>query len=1167
MSANERAFEELIAKHLVDVGGWTKVEFGNQSQPREFDHTIGIHTGDLFAWIATTQQDAWNKLLKVYGGKTQVAQQRFKQRLVEAIDEQGVLAVLRRGVFENGITIKLAQFKPANERSQQLNANYNANILTVMRQFPYKGTSETIDLAFFLNGIPLATAELKNELTHQNVDHAIEQYEQRDANNLTLRDRCLVHFAVDSDNVWMTTKLDGKKTDFRYFNQGNGEHKGNPPSATGTHRTAYLWERVLERESWLDIVQRFIFEERPRKGSRKRGNIVFPRFHQWDAVRKLEADAKVNGPGQRYLVQHSAGSGKSKTLAWLSHRLSSLHNNDKKVFDKVVVITDRNVLDQQLQTAVRQFEQTSGTVHAIDENSQQLLESLTGEQARIIVTTLQKFPVVASRISSIPDRTYAVIIDEAHSSQTGESAASLKRVLGMNDGRSDEEVFEAQDNAGTENDNDDPAQDALNELVKSRGRQPNISFFAFTATPKGKTLELFGRHDENLGKYAAFHLYSMRQAIEEGYIRDVLTNYTTYDTYWKVKQLGLDDPIVESGRGSAAVASFVQLHPSMVEQKARIIVDHFNEHVADLLEGQAKAMVVTRSRLQAVRYKLAIDKYVSENNFDIATYVAFSGSRPDGGIDYTESSMNGFSDKQTTTKFDEEGDILVVAEKYQTGFDQPKLMAMYVDKTLTGLAAVQTLSRLNRTYPGKEDPFVLDFVNKAEDIQNAFEPWYTTTIAPPTDPNEIYRSRIKLDDYDVLWEDEIARATPLLVKPQSGRLQAALQPAVDRYRSLDKDEQESFADDLKRFVSVYSYLSQIVEFGNVDLERDYLFCRWLSAIVTTEGRPARVSLEGKVELVAKRLTERRATKIVLGDENNELPTTFASGKKRDEEKESLSSIVERLNEKWGAELTEADVIYAKGELEALARSKKMQDTAVANNESTYVSTMVREAPGAFLDSQERNEESIARLLDHMEAFTELVESMGSQLKSISQSDAYKRLDIADLLNSDEDRWLEFKSTLRWDVKNGCELKVLEMATLKTIAAFLNSIDGGTLLIGVEDDGNVFGLDRDYELLGKEGKRDRDVFRLHLVNICKRSFGDAATSCITTDFATVEGKDVCRVNVKMSGHPIWANVATVDKQGQHVKQRKFYARLDGSTTDFRSDEDEINRYIAQTWPPR
>jgi type I restriction enzyme R subunit len=987
-SVSEKLLEDEISAYLVAAGGYLRCKVGTADEHRpDFDPGLGLDTQELFGFIRNTQDVQWQKLVQAHGGDDGHARQRFAQRLVQQIDERGTVDVIRHGVRDQNVEIRLSYRRPAFGIAQELVAHYDANRLTVTRQLPYEADStKTVDLCLFLNGIPVATAELKNHLTGQSIEDAIRQYRtDRDPKNVTLGRRALVHFAVDPDAVAMTTKLEGKGTRFLPFNLGHDLGKGNPPNPRG-HKTSYLWERVWAKDPWLDILHRFIHVEWPAKGSmaarRAAARVIFPRFHQWDAVIKLEADARENRAGHSYLIQHSAGSGKSNTIAWTAHRLSTLHDaDDRKVFDKVVVITDRVILDRQLQDTIYQFEHARGVVVKIDHDSGQLAEALEGEQARIIITTLQKFPFVIGQVGELPARNYAIVVDEAHSSQTGEAAKDLRLALGATQ-EVELTAAEAED-AGLLSMAIDPVEEALARSVGARsGHQSNLSYFAFTATPKGRTLEMFGRLNPQTQRYEAFHLYSMRQAIEERFIMDVLANYTTYQTFWKIEKATEEDPEYDAKKARRAIARFVSLHPHHLAQKAEIIVEHFRQHTSKEIGGLAKAMVVTSSRLHAVRYKQNIDRYIASKSYtDIATLVAFSGKIDDGtGIPLTEASMNGFPESRTAEEFSgPDYGVLIVAEKFQTGFDQPLLHTMYVDKPLVGLAAVQTLSRLNRIHPLKENTFVLDFRNDTEDIVEAFEQFHGCTVAPPTDPNILTDTRRRLDDFDVLRPEEVEAAMPALLgagmneKERSAEAYAALGPGKARFEGMDHEHRLEFRDALNRFVRTYSFVSQIAAFTDPALERDYLYCRALSLYLRDTSTVERLDLGTEVELTHLRHQMTFSGTLSLDSELGEVRSFFGEGKGSQQELdlEHLSTIVDVLNDRFGTELTDVDKLLFDQFEETWMADPELSDQAQNNTIENFTLPFGRKFMDTIITRMDANSEIFKKILDD-EDFRELV---------------------------------------------------------------------------------------------------------------------------------------------------------------------------------------------------
>ncbi|HUF98844.1 MAG TPA: DEAD/DEAH box helicase family protein, partial [Ilumatobacter sp.] len=933
------------------------------------------------AFIGATQPEEWEKVRRSHS-TADGAQRAFAHRLSKELDSRGTVDVLRHGIVYAGhekAELRLAYFRPASGLNADLDAKYRANRLTVTRQLPYEPSStKTVDAGLFLNGIPVATAEIKNHLTGQTAEDAKRQYRKdRDPRNALLR-RAIVHFAVDTEQVFMTTRLSGESTRFLPFNQGNGDRAGNPQR--DGYRTSYLWEDVWSRDAWLDLLARFVLTTNDTADGSGKKVTLFPRYHQWSAVLDLVAHAREHGAGHSYLVQHSAGSGKSNTIAWLAHRLSSLHDaDDHKVFDKVVVITDRLVLDRQLQETIYQFEHTHGVVEKIDQDSKQLAEALAGERARIVITTIQKFPYVMRHAQEgLKSRRYAVIVDEAHSSQTGDSAKEMKKVLGGGD--ADPAATEAAELAAAElaemslmPEVPDPVQDLLAAEVAARGRQANMSFFAFTATPKGRTLELFGRRNADTGKYQPSHLYSMRQAIEEGFIHDVLANYVTYDTYFKIDKAITDDPELDKSRASSAIARFVSLHEHNLAQRADVVINHFRAHVAPKVGGKAKAMVVTASRLHALRYKRALDKYCAEHGIgDVGVLCAFSGKLlddgPGGETEWTESKVNGFPESETPSRFDtDDWQILVVAEKYQTGFDQPKLYAMYVDKTLTGLAAVQTLSRLNRTHVDKTGTFVLDFRNTHEQIQESFAPWFVRTHAPPTDPHLLYDTHAELGPYDVLRAEEIETMVGLLLAdPEKNhqRISTVMQPAVDRFRALDDGRQEEFRDVLTRFTRIYSFLSQVVSFTDVKLECDYLFCRRLTQLVRHESVGG-VDLGDSVELTHLRMEKSWAGDASLDVDDGEVVTIYGGGGRTQlMEEVALSEIIKRINERFGTHISDTDRLFVDQVADDIVANEIIQVEALANSEDAFSVGFDKTWMGALTERLSTNEKFAFQLLDN-----------------------------------------------------------------------------------------------------------------------------------------------------------------------------------------------------------
>jgi type I restriction enzyme R subunit len=870
----------------------------------EYDIALCLIRRDAYDFVIATQPKAWDKFKKQYKDE---AQDKFFQRRAHEIRARGTLGVLRKGIKANGCKFQLAYFRPASKLNVETQRLHAANLFSVVRQVRYSPRNEaSLDLVLFLNGLPIITAELKNPLTGQTVEDAVKEYRTtRDPREpLFAFGRLLAHFALDPDLVYMTTRLEGGKTRFLPFNQGREGGAGNSPSWQG-FATAYLSEQVWARDSMLDLVQNFIqFVEKEDEDGKKTGEreLIFPRYHQLDCVRRLLDDARTKGAGPRYLVQHSAGSGKSNSIAWLAHQLTSLHDaHDQVIFDSIIVITDRRVLDRQLQRTVRQFEQTLGIVENIDQTSRQLKTALA-EGKKIIVTTLQKFPMITDQIKELEGKRFAVIIDEAHSSQSGEGRAKLNAVLAAGS----LEEAEREESGALED-----SEDRIIAEMKKRGHLPNASYFAFTATPKSERLELFGTRQPD-GRFGAFSLYTMRQAIEERFILDVLENYTTYQAYWSLLKKIQDDPRYDREKAMRLLRSFVELHEHSIATKVTIMVDHFAGQVTHRIGGKAKAMIVTRSRLHAVRYKQAVDKYLKEKGHPFKALVAFSGTvkDPDNGLTYTEAQMNGFSEKKTAETFKQSDyRLMVVAEKFQTGFDQPLLHTMYVDKRLAGVHAVQTLSRLNRIYPGKDETLVLDFANEPDDIQKAFEPYFDKTLLKEsTDPNLLYDLQTQLSAFQFYTEAEVNRFANIYFDPKGtqDKLHAALAPTIDRYNASTKEDQAEFRGKLADYVRLYAFVSQIITFTDADLERLYVFGRLLlrKLPVTKDKLPIEVQRNIDIESYTVKQTSRGKIKLPRG--TSELQPVGPTGAviPLPEDLEPLSQIIRELNERFGANLGE-----------------------------------------------------------------------------------------------------------------------------------------------------------------------------------------------------------------------------------------------------------------------
>ncbi|MEP7352502.1 MAG: type I restriction endonuclease [Acidobacteriota bacterium] len=907
--------EVVLEQHVVDL---LIARQGYQERtPSDYERLLAMDRGLTLQFVKGTQADEWAKLEAQY---TTAAETEFFKQLEKALKTRSTLDVLRQGIkLIPGIKFSLCFFKPASGLNADLVRLYQANILSVIRQVRYSQKNENeIDVVLFVNGLPVVTAELKNLLTGSTFRHAEKQYRyDRSPSNeplLAFKRGALVHFAMDEDNVSMTTRLQNGKTRFLPFNRGRDGGAGNP-DIENEFRVAYLYadqpegKAILSREVLLDIIGRFVHLDRqetpkPDGTSEVRETLIFPRFQQLDAVRKMMTHARSFGPGRNYLVQHSAGSGKSNTIGWTAHQAINLHDDaDKPVFDTAIIVTDRIVLDRQLQNTVSQFEQTKGVVKKIDGTSKQLKEALKGG-ARIVITTIQKFSTDhLKEISGQGTRRFAVIVDEAHGSQSGKSAQAMSDALTREEGEPDRDI-----------------ESLIADYQKARGPQANISFFAFTATPRNVTLERFGIKGPD-GLPQPFHLYSMRQAIEEGFILDVLQNYMTYKAYYQLEKAIEDDPELHGRRGQRRVARFASLHPTAIGQKVEVIVEHFRRHVIDELEGQAKAMIVTGSREHALRYYFGVRDYIAAKAYkDVKALVAFSGELEVDGEKYTEAEVNGFSETELPRKFDGDSyQLLIVAEKYQTGFDQPKLCAMYVDRKLAGLQAVQTLSRLNRTYPGKEQTFVLDFQNTTEDMQNAFKPFYeVTALEANSDPNQIYELEARLRTFGILDQGEIDRFADIFYKGaldthDRAKLEGLVRQAVARFEQEDDEgRQEEFRQLVKSYLRFYAFVAQVIRLSDTGLEKLYSYSAWLSRLLPNREIPADIEItEEMLRLQAFRVEQKEqgSASLKAGDTSPLKPISeFGAKPYTEDEERSLSEIIKAFNDRHGTQFTRDDFV-------------------------------------------------------------------------------------------------------------------------------------------------------------------------------------------------------------------------------------------------------------------
>lgn len=969
-----------------------------------------LDAATLVNFIQTTQPKAWERFERMCNSDSTA---KFAKVFNDAVDRLGMVAVLKHGFKHRGIPFKVVFFKPESGLNESAADRYSKNVCRCIRQFHFAETgNQTIDMVLDVNGIPLVGIELKDQFTGQDVENAMRQWrEDRDprCRCLKFNTRMVAFFAVDLESVYMTTKLEGAKTFFLPFNQGsagagNDGGAGNPANPDG-YATSHLWEVALQKDSLLDIVNKFLHLEvkeeteidaRGNEVKRKKERIIFPRYHQLDSVRKVIADVRANGTGKNYLVQHSAGSGKSNSIAWTAYRLASLFVDDTPLFDSVVVVTDRRVLDSQLQETISGFDHAIGSVVTIgkDKTSADLRDAINGG-ARLIVSTLQKFPVIYEQVESEGKR-FAIIVDEAHSSQTGTSALKLKSALA--DKRDALEEY-----AEIEAEAEEAAadwEDQLADELASHGRHKNLTFVAFTATPKEQTLEMFGDEWPD-GSFHPFHVYSMRQAIEEGFIMDPLANYVSYSEAVELARTVPDNPDVPSSPTLKLLRKYKELHPYALGQKAEIIVETFRNVTHTKIRGKGKMMVVTASRLATVRYYHEIKRYMQKKGYDdIEVLVAFSGAISDpadgpDGPEYTEPAINvghdgqRVAESQTKAEFHNYGDVLVVAEKYQTGFDEPLLHTLVVDKKLKDVKAVQTLCRVNRIHPDREDTYILDFVNKPEDIQKAFERFYTeTSLSEQINTDLLYQVQTDIRGYGLYDESDIEAAAEIIFtdgkgKSQSnvqGKLAAVLKPAVARYNELDDDERYQVRRKVRSFCKWYTYITQIVRMFDRDLHKEYVYLSYLRHLLKVEKIPVE-AVDDKVEMRFYKLKQEFEGSISLEPGGGVLdPGGAAKTVTPDKKRDPLQVLVDKFNEQWAGNFTEGDRVVIDTLWKRIAENPQVADTIRRDGRQVFESSLLpkvfdEEARRAYVE----NTDSFTSLFEDSEKYRAMMSAIGQLL--------------------------------------------------------------------------------------------------------------------------------------------------------------------------------------------
>lgn len=989
IDVKEKQFENHIENYLINHNYVKRIS-------ENFDKTRSLDSILFIDFLKKSQPEKWKELFQIHGSDVEEV---ILNSLEKEIENKNIIDVLRNGFEVSGVILACVFFKPVSTKNIESEKQYQSNILSIVRQVRYtEDSSKSIDLLLCVNGIPVATAEIKNPATGQTFEDAIKQYkEDRDPQEklFQFKKRAMVHFAIDPYEIHMTTRLNGDKSEFLPFNKGRNEGRGNPDNPTG-YRTSYLWEEIWQKDTWLEILENFVdlqIVEDPKHILPSKEFLIFPRYHQWQAVSNLTNSTKENGAGTNYLVQHSTGSGKSNTIAWLSYKLFSLHyDNGNAIYDGIIVISDRVGIVNQLGNTILQFEQTQGVVQEV-ESSKELADSLETER-KILISTQQKFPFVLEKLNKVKGRTFAIIIDEAHSSQTGESAKKVKEVLTTNPDEA------AKQEAAIEESEQDLI-DRIEEEMRTRGPHENLSYYAFTATPKKKTLRLFGTPLSG-DDYVPFHVYSMKQAIEEGFILDVLKNYTTYDRYFRIIKTASQDKIVEGKKASRVLMKYVDTHSLNLQNKAKIIVEHFRSHCQPKIGGLAKAMVVASSRIQALKYKQEIDEYIKSQNYpNIKTLVAFSGSlKDDLGNVYTEQSVNSTSTEwELREKFDTpEFNILVVADKYQTGYDQPLLHTMYVDKKLFGVRAVQTLSRLNRITQGKTETFVVDFQNTVDDIVNSFAPYYKgTVLIDKTDPTYLFKLYDGIMKFQIILDENLHKFAEIFFKPRAlqtpgdhGRLYATLDPVLTRFNDAKETDQDLFKANLVKYIEAYSFLTQIIPYDDTNLEKLFAIGKFLANENLLRGIGTQIpELKGDVSLQWYRLEKTHEGDISLGKGEKKLVAGADFGtSKTPEVLTSLSAVIKIINERFGddSRISPPDTVVIDKWLTNLENDSILREIAQNNDFPEFKREYEKRLESEMLNSLSQDQHLVSRIYTDKDLRIKIVETAAQIYHKWARSD-------------------------------------------------------------------------------------------------------------------------------------------------------------------------------------